>query len=85
MRIWKAKHTDSGDEYEPIEDFNRESFVTRREPIRGLINTFSELYIDSEEENAAVDNAEDDDSDPFPPPPPEVEERPELNSDALKK
>lgn len=75
-----SQHTDSGVEYEPSEDFNSEAFVTRREPIRELINTFSELYIDSEEENAAVEDA--DDGDPFPPPPPEMEERPELESDA---
>lgn len=78
-----SQHSETGDEYEPIQDFTSEPFVVRREPIKELINTFSELYIDSEEENAAVDDAEDiDDVDPFPPPPPEVVERSELTPNA---
>lgn len=78
-----SQHSERGDEYEPIQDFTSDPFVVRREPIKELINTFSELYIDSEEENAAVDDAEDiDDVDPFPPPPPEMVERSELTPNA---
>ncbi|KAF4107858.1 hypothetical protein G5714_010617 [Onychostoma macrolepis] len=70
-------HMETEGEGEP--DFTTEPFVTRREPIRELISTFSELYIDSEDEEERVVEFVDDLS--FPPPPPlETEERPEFNS-----
>ncbi|XP_058625178.1 uncharacterized protein LOC131536335 [Onychostoma macrolepis] len=46
---------------------------TRREPMRELINTLSDLYIDSDEDSEQVeDNVHVDDS-CFPPPPPPIE------------
>lgn len=62
-----------GEEAVPNVDFTSESFTTRRETIRELINTFSDLYIDSDgESERAVDNDSENDS-PFPPPPPPLE------------
>lgn len=41
------------DEYEPPADFKAGPFVTRRDPppIKDLINTFSEMYLNSDNEN----------------------------------
>ncbi len=71
------------DERGPKLDFTSGSFLNRREPIKELINTFSDLYIDSEEE---IEGSEAEmvpdfaDMLPLPPPPPEPEEEqvPEL-------
>lgn len=64
-------------EFEFYPDFTAGPFVTRREPVRELITTFSGLYIDSDRElEAESDNCEADDDDinfPLPPPPPETE------------
>lgn len=69
-------HIETEGECEP--DFTTEPFVARREPIRELISTFSELYIDSEDEEERVEFVDDLS---FPPPPPlEMEERQEFNS-----
>lgn len=65
----------------PSEDFSTGSFTTRREPLKDL-NTFSDLYIDSDEESERImDKVHDipDDSYPLPPPPPEMD--PESNND----
>ncbi len=70
------RHIETEGECEP--DFTTEPFVARREPIRELISTFSELYIDSEDEEERVEFVDDLS---FPPPPPlEMEERQEFNS-----
>ncbi len=61
----------------PRLDFSSEPFTTQREPLKDLVNTFSELYIDSEEEeeriedNISVDN--------LPPPPLDGDEVPGHN------
>lgn len=71
-----------GDEAVPSVDFLTEPFTTRREPLKDLINTFSDLYIDSDEESERImDNVHDipDDSCPLPPPPPEMDS--ESNND----
>ncbi len=60
-------------------DFSSETFTTRREPMRELINTFSNLYIDSDEDSEQVeDNVHVDDS-CFPPPPPPIEVNEEVS------
>lgn len=52
-----------GDEVIPSASFTSESFTARREPMGDLINTFSDLYIDSDEESErAMDNVPEDDS-----------------------
>ncbi|XP_058607613.1 activity-regulated cytoskeleton-associated protein-like [Onychostoma macrolepis] len=64
-----------GEEVVLSADFTSESFTTRRETMRELITTFSDLYIDSDgesERERAVDNDPENDS-PFPPPPPLLE------------
>ncbi len=57
------------DEYEPNPDFTAGPFVTRRDPwpVQELIHTFSELYINSEDDNDS--NVPLDDPLPLPPPP----------------
>ncbi len=65
----------------PRPEFSSEPFTTQREPVKDLVNTFSELYIDSEEEeeeeeeriedNISVDN--------LPPSPLDGDEVPGLN------
>lgn len=74
-----------GDGSTPRLDFSSEPFTTQREPLKDLINTFSELYIDSEEEEERLgdnipdeDNIQNDFSLP-PPPPPEIDEVPDHN------
>jgi len=59
-----------GDEGEPNPDFTAGYFVTRRDPppVRELITTFSELYINSEEDN----DSETPQDVLLPPPPPDV-------------
>ncbi len=62
------------DEGAPIDDFSNEAFVKRRDPVANLIDTFSELYLDSEEERERfTDQISGHDSKtddlPFPPPP----------------
>lgn len=77
------QHIETEGECEPDAqlDFTTETFVNRREPIRELISTFSELYIDSEDDEERVVEAVDEFSSPFPPPPPlEMEEGNEFNS-----
>ncbi|XP_057205890.1 uncharacterized protein LOC130564036 [Triplophysa rosa] len=59
-----------GNEVVPSASFISESFIARREPMRDLINTFSDLYIDFDEvSERAMDNFPEDDLS-FPPPPP---------------
>lgn len=53
----------------PSLDFASESFNAHREPLRELINTFSHLYLDSEEDEEDS-SREDLDNFPLPPPPP---------------
>lgn len=51
----------------PRPDFSSEPFTTQREPLKDLVNTFSELYIDSEEEEEEErirDNIPDEDNIP---------------------
>ncbi|XP_052475878.1 uncharacterized protein LOC128031594 [Carassius gibelio] len=43
------------DESVPNPDFTAGPFVTRREPVKELINTLSELYINSEEDDSIAD------------------------------
>lgn len=72
-----------GNEAVPSVDFSTEPFTVRREPLKDLINTFSDLYIDSDEESERImDNVHDipDDSQ-FPPPPPPPEMDHESNND----
>ncbi len=38
------------EEREPIADYSDEAFIHRRDPVTNLTDTFSELYLDSEEE-----------------------------------
>ncbi len=60
----------------PIADFSDEAFVQRRDPVANLIDTFSELYLDSEEErDRFTDQIGDLNSKPddLPPPPPPLE------------
>lgn len=56
----------------PRVDFSSDSFTTHREPLRELITTFSDLYIDSDEDHEAGEQGNLDDIN-LPPPPP-VEE-----------
>ncbi len=50
-----ASHgSNDGDEQEPKLDFSSDAFLSRREPVRELMHTFSTLYVDSEEENEGV-------------------------------
>lgn len=46
--------SNNGDEQEPKPDFSSDALLSRREPVRELIDTFSTLYIESEEENDVV-------------------------------
>ncbi|GAA6065118.1 uncharacterized protein LOC120462416 [Tachysurus ichikawai] len=66
-----------GDESVPNPDFSSVPFSMPREPLRELINTFSDLYIDSEGENKDVIGGNllpGDQVLPPPPPPDNVEE-----------
>ncbi len=66
------------DEITPITDFSGDAFIQIRDPMNEMIDTFSGLYIDSEEEkeNSAVQvlfpgqPGDTDDFTPLPPPPP---------------
>lgn len=59
------------DGFGPEPDFSLETFTTRRDPFGEMIHTFSNLYIDSGEEEEKIC---DDVQETFPPPPPlEVE------------
>lgn len=49
-----SRRSSDGDEQEPKLDFSSDAFLSRREPVRELIDTFSTLYVDSEEENEGV-------------------------------
>ncbi|XP_050957969.1 activity-regulated cytoskeleton-associated protein-like, partial [Labeo rohita] len=53
-----------GDEIAPDQDFSSKAFTQRREPVHEIIDTFNELYIDSDDEKE-VTVTED-----LPPPPP---------------
>jgi len=57
------------DEYEPPVDFTAGSFLNRRDPppLRDLINNFSELYLDSDNDNECSDKTDIH----LPPPPPD--------------
>lgn len=69
-----------GFEAVPDGDFASAPFTTRREPLRDLIHTFSDLYINSDDESVGnEDNVPDDSHFPSPPPPPEID--PESNHD----
>ncbi|KAA0701461.1 hypothetical protein E1301_Tti023975 [Triplophysa tibetana] len=61
------------DECVPEVDFSSDTFTTPREPVRDLINTFSDLYIGSE--NESEDSIVDASDFGFPPPPPPATER----------
>lgn len=64
-----------GDESIPELDFSSAPFSTCREPLRELINTFSDLYLDSEEDNEEVVMVNSPRDVQFlPPPPPEIYE-----------
>ncbi len=66
------------DEITPIVDFSSDAFIQIRDPMSEMIDTFSGLYIDSEEEKekSAVQvlfpdqSGDPDDFTPLPPPPP---------------
>ncbi len=64
-------------------DFFTEPFTTRREPLKDLINTFSDLYIYSDEESERIGDFASDvpDDSHFPPPPPPPEMDLETNND----
>lgn len=68
---------DERDESMPNPDFTAGPFVTRREPVKELIHTLSELYINSEEDDSIAD------ADPQPcsttPLPPDEREEADLN------
>lgn len=49
-----SQRSNDGDEQEPKLDFSSDVFLSRREPVRELIDTFSSLYVDSDEENEGV-------------------------------
>ncbi len=49
-----SQRSNDGDEQEPKLDFSSDAFLSRREPVRELIDTFSTLYVDSDEENEGV-------------------------------
>ncbi len=68
------------DECVPEVDFASGSFATPREPLKDLITTFSDLYIDSEDESE--DRIVDGSEFVFPPPPPPTAER-ETFSDSV--
>lgn len=51
-------------------DFTAGSFHSRREPMRDLITTFSDLYINSDEESERAEDNDPDEELHFPPPPP---------------
>lgn len=53
-------------------DFTAGSFHSRREPIRDLITTFSDLYINSDEESERAEDNDPDEELHFPPPPPQL-------------
>lgn len=65
------------DEIASVVDFSEEAFIQMRDPVNEMIDTFSGLYIDSEEEkekSAMQDQpGEPDDFNALPPPPPLVE------------
>lgn len=63
---------DSEDEYEPRPDFSDGAFTTLREPMRELINTFSEMYVSSDGERKV--EAGDCEEEYFFPPPPSLPE-----------
>ncbi|ROL54895.1 hypothetical protein DPX16_12764 [Anabarilius grahami] len=68
------------DESIPDLDFSSAPFSTHREPLRELINMFSDLYLDSEEENEEVIMVNSPRDVQFlPPPPPEIYEEPTHN------
>ncbi len=49
-----SHRSNDGDEQEPKLHFSYDAFLSRREPVRELMHTFSKLYVDSEEENEGV-------------------------------
>lgn len=65
------------DEYEPNPDFTAGPFVTRRDPrpVQELIHTFSDLYLNSDEDNDSNIHLDV----TFPPPPPPDEVVPEIH------
>lgn len=72
------------DEIVSVEDFSDEAFIQRRDPVNEMIDTFSGLYIDSEEEieKIAVQDqpGDSDDFTKIPPPPPVVFEEEQMYS-----
>lgn len=69
-----ANHAASDEDgFVPKVDFSSDSFTTHREPLRELITTFSDLYIDSDEDHEVGEQGNLDDIN-LPPPPPVEEE-----------
>ena len=70
------------EEREHISDYSDEAFIHRRDPVTTLIDTFSDLYLDSEEEREGrvespdhrVEQDGETDDLPLPPPPHEFQE-----------
>ncbi len=70
------------EEREPIADYSDEAFIHRRDPVTHLTDTFSELYLDSEEEredgdvypDQRVEQVDKPDDLPLPPPPLDFQE-----------
>ncbi len=70
------------EEREPIADYSDEAFIHRRDPVTHLTDTFSELYLDSEEEredrdvypDQRVEQVGKPDDLPLPPPPLDFQE-----------
>lgn len=71
-----SQNNSDEDEPGPKPDFSSGTFLDKREPIKELINTFSDLYIDSEEEVEGIEaEIVPDFTDILPPPPEPVEEQ----------
>lgn len=71
-----SQNNSDEDEPGPKPDFSSGTFLDRREPIKELINTFSDLYIDSEEEVEGIEaEIVPDFTDILPPPPEPAEEQ----------
>ncbi len=76
--IMASQQNLEGDVSVPEADFSSTSFQAHREPLKDLINTFSDLYIDSDEDDRVSVVEPDDDSQLPPPPPPEIHDDGEL-------
>ncbi len=65
---------ETGSEYLIEPNYNSDAFTVRREPVRDLIQSFSSLYLEPEQEADEVKEVEDSDLLPLPPPPEDEDE-----------